>query len=167
MDETQVAEEIDILAFAERGEEIPEARAYVVRIDGERFTIDTPTPTGEMLLSKVHKRPCAFELIEEFHHRENEVVEPGETVNLRRHGLKGFITAHKEIVTIFLNDTAYAIERGDRTVAQILALAGQSPAGYTLYEEKNGPPLPLPDNRPVEIRGCEVFHSQTQTGGSA
>jgi len=95
--------EIEVREFAERGEEVPHAEVYRIHIDAEMVRVDTPTPTGEMLLSKVHKRPCAFELIEEFTHRESCVVEPDEVVNLRQKGLKGFITAHKEIVTISIN----------------------------------------------------------------
>jgi hypothetical protein len=159
--------EIEILEFAERGEEVPHAKAYRIRIDGETVRVDTPTPTGELLLSKVHKRPCAFELIQEFTHHENRVVEPFEAVNLREPGLKGFLTAHKEIVTIFINGDPYPIERGKRTVAEILSKVGQSTEGYTLMEEKGGPPLPLPPNLPVEIHGCEIFHSQAQSGGSS
>lgn len=157
----------DILEFAERGEEVPHAREYRVHIDGEKVIIDTPYPTGEMLLSKVGKRPCAFELIEEFVHRENCVVEPDETVDLHKHGLKGFITAHKEIVTISINGNPYQIERGERTVAEILSEVGQTTEGYILLEEKNGPPMPLPPDLPVTICGCEVFHSQVQSGGSS
>jgi len=159
--------EIDIFEFSQRGEEVPHAAVYRVRIDGEPVKVETARPTGELLLSKVGKRPCAFELIEEFVHHDNDVVEPGEEVDLRKHGLKGFITAHKEIVTIFINDAPYPIERGDRTVAEILSKVGQSPDGYVLLEEKDGPPLPLPPNRPVKIRGCEVFHTQPQSGGSS
>jgi hypothetical protein len=159
--------EIDVFEFAERGEEVPHAKVYKVRIDGETVRVDTPTPTGELLLSKVHKRPCAFELIEEFIHHENAVVEPSESVNLRKHGLKGFITAHKEIVNISINGKPYHIERGKRTVAEILLKIDQTPEGYILMEEQDGPPLPLPPNLPVEIRGCEVFHSQPQSGGSS
>ena len=66
-----------------------------------------------------------------------------------RPGLKGFITAHKEMVTIFINDAPYRIERGERTVAEILAKVGQTPEGYVLLEEKKGPPMPLPPDRPV------------------
>jgi hypothetical protein len=121
--------EIDIFEFSQRGEEVPHASAYRVRIDGEVFRIDTPTPKGELLLDKVGKRPCAFELIEEFVHGKNDVVEPEEEVDLRKPGLKGFITAHKEIVTIFINGDPYKIERGDRTVAEILARVGQTPEG--------------------------------------
>ena len=166
--EAEIVElEIDLREFAERGEQVPHARVYRVRIDDETVKVHTPCPTGEELLHKVGKKPCAFELIEEFRHGENNVVEPHEKVDLRKHGLKGFITAHKEVVTIFINDKPYQIERGQRTVAEILAKVGQTPEGYILMEEKDGPPLPLPPNLPVKIHGCEVFHSQAQSGGSS
>jgi hypothetical protein len=159
--------EIDLFEFAERGDEVPHARSYRVRIDDEVVKVDTPHPTGEALMHKVGKRPCASELIAEFVHHENRVVEPEEKVNLREHRLKGFITAHKEIVTIFINDKPYRVERGKRTVAEILAKVNQTPEGYTLMEERDGPPLPLPPNLSVEICGCEIFHSQAQSGGSS
>jgi hypothetical protein len=159
--------EIDILEFAERGEDVPHAAVYRVRIDGELVKVDTARPSGELLLSKVGKRPCAFELIEEFVDHKNNVVEPDEEVDLRKHGLKGFITAHKEIVTIFINGDAHKIERGNRTVAEILAKVNETPEGYVLLEEKNGPPMPVPPDKPVKIHGCEVFHTQAQSGGSS
>src|SRR5215218_5950332 len=93
---TRAEIEVDIFEFAERGEAVPHAKVYHVRIDGENFKFDTAQPTGEMLLSKVGKRPCAFELIAEFVHHETRVVEPEEVVDLRQRGLKGFITQHKE-----------------------------------------------------------------------
>jgi len=159
--------EIDIFEFAERGEQVPHARTYRVRIDGETVKVQTPTPTGEELLHTVGKRPCAFELIAEFRHHENCVIEPHEKVDLLRHGLKGFITAHKEIVTIFINNDPYKIERGEHTVAQILHKVGQTPEGYVLLEEKGGPPLPVPPTVPVNICGCEVFFTQPQSGASS
>jgi hypothetical protein len=159
--------EVDIFEFAERGQEVPQASAYRVRIDGEIVKIETARPTGELLLSKVNKRPCAFELIEEFVDHRNDVVEPHEEIDLRKHGLKGFITAQKEIVTIFINGDPYKIERGNRTVAEILAKVNETPEGYVLLEEKNGPPMPVPPDKPVKIHGCEVFHTQAQSGGSS
>jgi len=160
--------EIDILEFSERGEEVPHAPGYWVRIDGEKVKVDTPHPTGELLLKKVGKRPCGFELIEESVDGKNDVVEPGEEVDLRRRGLKGFITAHKEIVTILINGDPYRIERGNRTVAEILGKVNETPTGYVLLEEKDGQaPMPLPPDRPVKIHGCEVFHTQPQSGGSS
>src|ERR1700684_849697 len=103
--------EIDLREFAERGEVIPHARVYRVRIDDETVKVHTPCPTGEELLHKVGKRPCAFELMAASAHHENSVVEPQEKIDLREHRLKGFITAHKEIVPIFINDKPSPIER--------------------------------------------------------
>jgi hypothetical protein len=161
--------EIDIAGMAERGQEVPHGKIFLVPIDCERVKVETQHPTGELLLHKVHKRPCAFELIAEFVHCENQVVEPGETVDLRQRGLKGFITAHKEIVTIFIggSDHPYQLERGQHTVAQILGIVGQTPEGYVLLEEKDGPPLPVPPTTPVKISGCEMFYTQPQSGGSS
>ena len=93
--ETEVVEEIILLEFAEQGKSVPPAKVYWVHINGEKIKIETPQPTGEVLLKAAGKRPCAFALIAEFVHRESEVIEPPETVDLRKHGLKGFITAHK------------------------------------------------------------------------
>jgi len=168
MNDIEIAEqEVDIFEFAERGAEVPHARRYRIRIDCEIAIFDTSHASGEAILRKVGKRPCGFELVAEFRHCENEVVEPHEIVDLRQRGLKGFITAHKEIVTITINDKPYRIERGERTVAQILTLIGQTPETYVLMEEKDGPPLPLPANLPVKVCGCEIFHAQVQSGGSS
>ena len=160
-------EDVDIAECAERRSKVPHAKVYRVHIDCETVKVETPDPTGEQLLHKVDKRPCAFELIAEFVHCENEVIEPGEKVDLRRHGLKGFITAHKEFVTIFINGDPFPIERGERKVAEILNNVGLAPESYILLEEKNGPPLPLAPNQPVKIHGCEIFHTQVQSGGSS
>jgi len=161
--------EIDIREMAESGREVPEAHVYRVRIDDRIVRVDTAHPTGEALLAKVDKRPCAFELIAEFVHCDNDVIEPEEVVDLRQRGLKGFITAYKEIVTIFINgnDKPYEIERGDHTVRQILDKVGQTPDGYVLLEEKDGPPMPVPPDQPIKICGCELFYSQPQSGGSS
>ena len=160
-------EEIDVFEHAEQGQEVPHSHAYRVRVDGENVRVETDHPTGELLLGKVGKRPCAYELISEYRHRENQVIEPHETVDLRAHGLKGFITAHKEIVTIFIKGDPYQFERGNRTVAEILSKVGETPEGYTLLEEKDGPPMPLPADKPVEIHGCEIFHTQVNSGGAS
>lgn len=161
--------EVDITGMAERGQEVSHGESFVVQIDCERVRVETQHPKGELLLARVHKRPCAFELIAEFVHCENRVIEPDETVDLRQHGLKGFITAHKEIVTIFIDgpEHPYQIERGEHSVAEILAKVGKMPDGYVLLEEKDGPPLPLPPNIPVKISGCEMFYTQPQSGGSS
>jgi hypothetical protein len=169
--ERTVQAEVEIEAFAAQGEAVPDAKIYKVRIDDDLVTVESRNPSGEMLLAKVHRRPCAYEIIEILTNHEKEVIEPEEHVDLRKHQLKGFITAHKEIVQIFIDGNPkpdpYSIERGDRSVADILAKVGKTPEAYILLEEKDGVLTPLPGNLPVKIRGCEVFHTQVQTGASS
>ena len=145
----------------------PHSTIYHVHIDGSEVAVHEQHPTGEALLALVGKKPCAFELIAEFRHHENDVIEPRETVALGDHSVKRFITARKEIVTIYIEGNPYSIERGRRSVAEILEKVGKTPDAYALLEEKDGPPLPLPANQPVDIQGCEVFHVQVQSGGSS
>ena len=163
--EMEVVEEVVVREFAERGEPVPHAKAYRVHIDGEVIRFETSSPTGETLLKAIDKCACAFELIAEFMRHENEVIEPDEAVDLRRPGLKGYITAHKEIVTIFIGGKPYGMERGERSVDSILSKVGQTAAGYDLYDEKTG--LPLSSDRPVKIHGCEEFITQVRGGASS
>ena len=51
-------------------------RAYQIRIDCEEVTVHEQHLTGAELLAAVGKRSCAFELIAEFTHCENDVIEP-------------------------------------------------------------------------------------------
>lgn len=159
--------EIDISQFCDEDKDVPHGKAFRVPIDGEKIRVTSPEPAGEELLRLVGKRPCAYELVAEYKHHHNDVIEPSDKVNLRKKGLKGFITAHLEHVTIFVKGGPYKIERGNRSVAEILALVSESPETHMLLEEKNGPPLPLPADKPVKIHGCEVFHTQVHSGGSS
>jgi hypothetical protein len=163
--ETEIVEEIIVLEFTMQAKPAPHAKIYWVHINGEKVKIETPHPTGDVLLKAANKQPCAFELIAEFIHHESEVVEPSESVDLRQHGLKGFITAHKEVVTIFIGGKPYTIERGERPVAEILLKAGLTSAGYDLYDDKTG--LPLPAGQAVNIHGCEEFIAQVRGGASS
>ena len=161
--------EIDIEACALRGEEPPRARFYRVRINDDYIRVETPDPEGESLLARVHQRPCRFDLIEVFHEGENQEIGPENRVNLRKRGLTRFITAHKDVVTIFVQGEPVEIRRGEHTPVQVLTEAKVvGPDGYDLLEEKEGQPLlPIPDNKPIRIEGCEVFHYQAKTGGSS
>src|SRR5258708_7085831 len=120
--------EIDVFDYAQRGEDVPHGKKFRVRIDCETVTVDTAEPKGALLFDRVGKRPCAFELIAEFVHCDNRVIEPDETVDLRQRGLKGFITAHKEFVTIFIGGPGdpYRVKRGWGTVAEIPAKGDQT-----------------------------------------
>jgi Multiubiquitin len=147
----------------------PEApgRTFPVRIDDEHVLLHEQHPTGEDLLETVDKRSCAYVLIQILQHDEKRTIGPDETVDLGAPGTDRFITVDKQIVTITIDGDPYEIQRGERTVAEILEKVGKTPDSYALLEEKDGPPLPLPSNQPVPIAGCEIFHTQVQSGGSS
>ena len=154
--------EIDLLEFAEQGKPVPHAPIYRVHIDGEIIKVHTPRPTGEELLHKVHKQPCAFELIAEFRHHENCVIEPHEKIDLQRPGLKRFITAHKEIVTIFINNDPYKIERGEHTGLEIkqtaIAQDVQIQLDFVLsLEKRQGETQIIGDRDPVKVKKGQKY----------
>jgi len=145
----------------------PSTDNYKVRIDDREFLIHSRHPTIEELLDLVGRKLCAYELIELLQ-GENREVEPGDSIDLHAHGKLGFITAHREIVTIFIKGKPHPIKRGEHTVDQILGLVGETSAGYNLYEEKPGqPPMPVPENEKLHIVGCEVFTYQVKSGTSS
>jgi hypothetical protein len=138
-----------------------------VLIDGHDVTVRRHDFTGTSLLATIDKKPCAYELIAVFRHRENRVIEPDEHVDLQQHGLEGFITAHREIVEITIKDKHPRIERGDYSVSRILDLVDETVEGFILLEEKEGDLDRVPDDGVLHIRGCEVFDSQVRTGSSS
>lgn len=142
-------------------------RVFPIKIDGEMFKFDDPIVTGRDVLARVGKKPCAFDLVAEFSPHRSESVAPDAQVDLRTHGLNGFVTSPKSVVDITINGTDYQMTRGEHSVSEILGKVGLTADAYMLLQEKDGPPLPLPGNVPVTLQGCEVFHTQVQTGGSS
>lgn len=139
-----------------------------VNVDGKEFHVDTRYPTVEQILALVDRKLCAYELIEIGRDGDNREVEPGDKIDLDQRGLHGFITAHREFVTIFIKGAPFEVKRGSHTIDQILGLVGLTSEGYNLYEEKPGcPPMPVPENTSVEIFGCEIFTYQVKSGSSS
>ena len=142
-------------------------RGYIVHVNAKEFVLNTMHPSVEQLLALVGQNICAYELIELLP-GDNREVEPGDAIDLHQRGLGGFITAHREIVTIFIKGNSFEVKRGEHTVDQILALVGETSAGYNLYEEKLGhPPMPVPEGSKLDIVGCEVFQCQVKSGTSS
>ena len=101
----------------------PESRDKIT-VDGKEFHIHTHRPTVEQILALVDRKLCAYELIELFHDGNNREVEPGDAIDLHHRGQHGFITAHRELVTIFIKGDPFEVKRGSHTVNQILGLVG-------------------------------------------
>jgi Multiubiquitin len=146
----------------------PSTHCYKVCIDAKEFEVNTRHPSVEQLLKLADRKLCAYELIEILHDGDNREVEPGDSIDLHQRGLHGFITAHREFVTIFIKNKPFQVRRGEHTVDQILELVNVTSQGYTLYEEKPGhPPMPVPENSKLDIAGCEVFAYQVKSGTSS
>jgi len=145
----------------------PHGQTFPVHIDDDHVLLHERSPSGQDLLEAVGKRACAHELIQILQHDQRRAIGPDDTVDLGLPGVDRFVTVHKEIVTITIDGDPYDIPRGDRTVDDILGKVSKTSDSYALLEEKDGPPLPLPSNQPVPIEGCEIFHTQVQSGGSS
>lgn len=142
-------------------------RRFSIIVDDDRFNLDHSTVTGLELMTLVKKRPCRYALVQVIPHADDQFIDPDEEVDLSKPGVERFVTVQKDKVTIYINGDPYEFASGSHSVADILGLVGESPDGYDLLEEKNGPPLPIPTTEPVCIEGCEIFHTQVKSGGSS
>lgn len=149
----------------------PHGRTFPAHVDDTEVLFHEEFVTGEALLERVEKTPCAYTLIQLLPHDATQVIAPDATVDLGQPGAKRFVTKHKQLVDIYINKSdhpaPYEIAPGTHSVAEILGLAGLSADGYDLFIEKDGPPLPIAADTPVVIEGCEVFHAQVRSGGSS
>lgn len=142
-------------------------RRYNITVDDDRFDLDHSIVTGLELMKLVKKRPCRYALVQVIPHADDQFIDPDEKVDLSKPGVEHFVTVQKDKVTIYVNGDPFEIAAGNHAVAEILGLVGETPDGYDLLEEKNGPPLPIPTTEPVCIEGCEIFHTQVKSGGSS
>lgn len=90
-DKTVLDEVIDIEEFAKRGEPPPLAKAYRIRVNGEKFTVDKAEPTGREILAIAGLTPP-----EDYTLRVKQAgdrprkVDLDETVDLRKPGVEKF-----------------------------------------------------------------------------
>ena len=48
---------VDVEAYAKKGEKPPKAKSYQIRIDNQKYTVETRSLTGRELLTLAGKRP--------------------------------------------------------------------------------------------------------------
>jgi hypothetical protein len=89
-------EEVEIEAYAKRGEAVPCARRYRIRIDKTPYVTENPEPTGAEILSYVGKTAEAWKLYQVFRGQQPVPVEPGEKVNLMAPAVERFTTVPKD-----------------------------------------------------------------------
>ncbi|MGO9269264.1 MAG: multiubiquitin domain-containing protein [Terriglobia bacterium] len=94
--QTEVLDEVEIEQFAKRGQEVPRAKRYVIRIDKDRRVVDTPTITGRQILALVGKTPEMYKLYEHRRGHQPMLIGPDEVVHLHAHGIERFTTMPRD-----------------------------------------------------------------------
>ena len=84
----QEVEEVEIEEYAKKGQHVPKARRYVIRIDKERKVVHTPTITGREILALVGKTPEMYKLYEHRRGHQPIKIDPDEVVHLHEHGTR-------------------------------------------------------------------------------
>lgn len=69
-------------------------------------------------------------------------------------------------VTVTIDNRSFTTHRGNRTVADLKALAGVQPA-YELEQIVDGRLVPLPDDGHVALKGGETFVSHPRAGAAS
>ena len=104
-------------------------------------------------LNKVGKALLAFALIEELRHHHNDVVEPGERVNLTKHELKA--SSRRTKMSPHLDQQGSLHRRArNKTVAAILADPWGKRRTATSFRGERRRAAALPADAHVKVHGC-------------
>lgn len=149
---------------------VSRVKQFPIYIDEDSFVFTESHPTGGDLLERAKKPACRYALTQVIAHGDDQFIDADEKVDLRQPGIERFTTVLKDDVTVFIEHDgtqhSVPVRRGQVTVAAIKN-AAKVPAGFTLYSQKDGPPMPLDDKASVSIEGCETFLTQVNSGGSS
>jgi hypothetical protein len=86
-------DEVDVEEYAKRGEKVPHARRYRIRIDREKYTVAVPKMSGRELLKLAGKVPAErFTLTQKFRGGAVHAVGLDETVVFTTPGIERFMT---------------------------------------------------------------------------
>ncbi len=96
--EEVIAELIDIEEHIIAGKPIPKARKYLFKVNKKKYESETEEITREQILEKAGKVPVnQYRLYEKKRDQPPEVIPPGATVHLRKHGIERFIAQECEV----------------------------------------------------------------------
>ncbi|GAC1466534.1 MAG: hypothetical protein PVSMB1_15830 [Gemmatimonadaceae bacterium] len=86
-----MSEPIDLEEYAKQGKPVPPDASYNIRIDKEKFVVDSPTITGKQLLDLVKKTPDKWGVYEIISGKPQR-IQPAQAVDLTKHGIERFTT---------------------------------------------------------------------------
>lgn len=90
--ESDEIEVIDVEEFAKAGKPVPPGKKYWIRVDKERFTIDSPMIKGREILGLVGKIPDRYNLYQHIRGERPKLIGADETVDLTGPGVERFST---------------------------------------------------------------------------
>ncbi len=67
MDEIEIIEIVEVEVYASKGELLPRAHKYVIRLDGKKFTLHKHEVTGQEILALDGLAPAKYKLYEHRH----------------------------------------------------------------------------------------------------
>jgi hypothetical protein len=94
--EEPILDEVDIEEYAKRGEPLPLAKVYRLRIDDRHYVTDAAKLSGVQLLALAGKTPDAYHLRQRMRGGQVRTVTPDQIVDLREPGVERFMTIPKE-----------------------------------------------------------------------
>ncbi len=89
-------EEVDVQEYCKRGERVPHARPYIIRVDKQRVISLKGHVTGAEILALVGKTPGTFKLYQHQQGHQPSLVAPDHLVDLTKHGVERFTTMPKD-----------------------------------------------------------------------
>ncbi len=141
-------------------------KSFSARVDETVVHFPTSSPTGKEILEAVGKHPCSHFVVQILRGADDQVIDPAEEADLTKPGLEHFAIVARDIVSITIDQRHFEPKRGLHTVAELNRLGG-GPAEEKLSQDIDGWLKDLPDDGEVQIRGCEIFDSRKQAGGSS
>lgn len=85
-------EVIDIEEFAKAGNPVPKGKKYRIRVDKERFTVDSSRIKGKEILGLVGKTPEKYNLYQHIRGERPKLIDADQTVDLTNPGVERFST---------------------------------------------------------------------------
>ena len=150
-----------------RGQPVPPARAYRIKVDDKYHEWPKAHITGNQLLHLAGRDgQLVFEVFENFRHGEPELISPHAEANLRKPGVERFTTGPKFVEVTIDGPHHKTIQAGTYTVSELKRVLGVDPS-RVLDEVIGGEFKELPDNGTVHIKGGEIFVSHVRQGKSS
>ncbi len=92
LDSAAIDEIIDLEAYAKAGKNPPRAKKYIIKVDGERYTVDVSSMTGKEILLRAGKTPPDRYKLRQKVHGQFKTIALDERIDFTTPGIERFTT---------------------------------------------------------------------------